>query len=138
MNPIDSNLQCPNCHETLRPVELACEACGIRVSGPFRLNEFATLAQEDLHFLRIFVRCEGRIREMEAALGLSYPTIRTRLTELKNKLQGPAPAPEEAAAKDGAVGKILESLQGGEITFAEAMEQIQQSRSPAAEPKSKP
>src|ERR1700685_44902 len=115
MTQIDSNPHCPTCHEALQPVELACEACGIRVSGPFRLNEFATLAQEDLHFLRIFVRCEGRIREMEAALGLSYPTIRTRLTALKNKLQGPDPAPEgAAAAKDGAIGKILESLQGGE------------------------
>src|SRR5580692_10482650 len=88
MTQMDSNLQCPNCHETLQPVELACEVCGIRVSGPFRLNEFATLAQEDLHFLRIFVRSEGRIRDMEAALGLSYPTIRTRLSALKNKLQG--------------------------------------------------
>src|SRR5580658_5166987 len=98
---MDSNLQCPNCHETLRPVELACEVCGIRVSGPFQLNEFATLGPEDLHFLRIFVRCEGRVREMEAALGLSYPTIRNRLTELKNKLQGSPPAAEEASdAKD--------------------------------------
>src|SRR5580658_6985423 len=102
---MDSNLQCPNCHETLRPVELACEVCGIRVSGPFQLNEFATLAEEDLHFLRIFVRSEGRIREMEAALGLSYPTIRTRLTALKNRLQGPAPGGEEpTGGGDGAVG----------------------------------
>jgi len=130
---MDSNLQCPNCHETLRPVELACEVCGIRVSGPFQLNEFATLAEEDLHFLRIFVRCEGRIREMEAALGLSYPTIRTRLTALKNKLQGPPPGGEQpAAVGDGAVGKILERLQAGEISFGEAMQEIKQGRSPGA------
>ena len=88
MANIDSNLECPKCERVLRPVQLVCDSCWIKVEGPFQLNEFATLAPDDLHFLRIFVRCEGRIREMEAALGLSYPTIRSRLTALKTKLQG--------------------------------------------------
>jgi uncharacterized protein YjbI with pentapeptide repeats len=34
---------------------------------------------------------------MESALGLSYPTIRTRLTALKDKLQSAEPVPEAAA-----------------------------------------
>ena len=102
------------------------------MEAPFRLNEFATLAADDLHFLRIFVRCEGRIRDMEAALGLSYPTIRTRLTALKHKLQGaeavadPTPSP---AAPDDTIQAVLNELQAGKITFAEAMEQIQRARS---------
>jgi hypothetical protein len=113
---------------------LVCDSCGITVDGPFQLNEFATLAPEDLHFLRIFVRCEGRIREMESALGLSYPTIRSRLTALKTKLQGEAPsagAPGPAEANEGAIQKILQRLQAGEITFADAMDQIKQVRTPA-------
>ena len=78
MKQIDSNLACPSCQSLLQPKVLACPACDIKVEGPFQLNEFATLAQEDLHFLRIFVRCEGRIRDMESALGLSYPTVSAR------------------------------------------------------------
>jgi hypothetical protein len=88
MKPIDSNLACPSCQSALQPKVLVCTSCDIKVEGPFQLNEFATLATDDLHFLRIFVRCEGRIRDMESALGLSYPTIRSRLTALKHKLSG--------------------------------------------------
>jgi hypothetical protein len=133
---IDSNMACPSCQAALQPKVLSCPACEIKVEGPFQLNEFATMAPDDLHFLRIFVRCEGRIRDMESALGLSYPTIRTRLAALKNKLAGempdegkampeakPAQAPEPAD-----VGGILQRLQAGEIAFDEAMIQIKKLR----------
>ncbi len=136
MKLIDSNLACPSCQSSLQPKVLACSSCDIKVEGPFQLNEFATLAQDDLHFLRIFVRCEGRIRDMESALGLSYPTIRARLSALKNKLAGEA-ADENIAGTAGIadkaveppdVGKILAMLQAGEIPFDEAMVKIKRLR----------
>ncbi len=139
MKLIDSNLGCPNCQTALQPKLLVCPACDIKVEGPFQLNEFATLAQDDLHFLRIFVRCEGRIRDMEAALGLSYPTIRARLTALKHKLAGDAddaeaegadaqPKAATAAQEPAGVGAILEQLQAGKIPFDEAMRRIKSLR----------
>jgi hypothetical protein len=119
----------------LQPKVLVCPACDIKVEGPFQLNEFATLAPEDLHFLRIFVRSEGRIRDMESALGLSYPTIRARLTALKHKLAGetaeerPAAAKAEAPRDESAgVGAILEQLQAGALPFDEAMKRIKRLR----------
>ena len=129
MTKIDSNLHCPACKGALSPKVLGCDDCGVKVEGPFQLNEFATLEAEDLHFLRIFVRCEGKVREMESALGLSYPTIRTRLTELKNKLGGETAAASESRSDAADTGKILEQLQGGKITFKEAMKQIKRARS---------
>ncbi len=139
MKLIDSNLACPSCQSALQPKVLACPSCDIKVEGPFQLNEFATLAPDDLHFLRIFVRCEGRIREMESALGLSYPTIRARLSALKHKLSGDEGGSEDAKAagtdKTGQAdaaeetpdaGQILAKLQAGEIPFDEAMKQIKQ------------
>src|SRR3954462_5220111 len=128
MKSIDSNLACPSCQGLLQPKVLACPACYIKVEGPFQLNEFAPLPQEDLHFLRIFVRCEGPIRDMESALGLSYPTIRARLSALKHKLAGEEQPEAKPAEKSGAgkpedppdVGRILEKLQAGEIPFDEA------------------
>jgi hypothetical protein len=133
MKLIDSNLACPSCQTALQPKVLACPACDIKVEGPFQLNEFATLAQDDLHFLRIFVRSEGRIRDMESALGLSYPTIRARLSALKNKLAG-GPGedgkaePADKAGESPDVGKILAMLQAGEIPFDEAMDRIKRLR----------
>ena len=132
MKLIDSNLACPSCQSALQPKVLACPHCDIKVEGPFQLNEFATLAQDDLHFLRIFVRCEGRIRDMESALGLSYPTIRARLTALKHKLAGEEAAEAKDAAADKVpepdAGQILAKLQAGEIPFDEAMKQIKRLR----------
>jgi hypothetical protein len=104
MKLIDSNLACPACHTALQPKLLVCPACEIKVEGPFQLNEFATLDPDDLHFLRIFVRSEGRIREMESALGLSYPTIRGRLAALKRKLSGESPTEGTTDQGAGAEG----------------------------------
>jgi hypothetical protein len=158
MKLIDSNLACPACHSALQPKLLVCPACEIKVEGPFQLNEFATLDPEDLHFLRIFVRSEGRIREMESALGLSYPTIRGRLAALKRKLSGEMAAdgsrpeglradgprvegarPEGARAEraeagprpqgeEEAVAAVLARLNAGEIPFDEAMRSIKSIR----------
>ena len=123
MSNVDSNLSCPACKSMLQPKVLGCTQCDIRVEGPFQLNEFATLPSEDLHFLRIFIRCEGRIRDMEPALGLSYPTIRSRLTDLKNKLSGKDKVSESAKPVDS-VKETLALLEKGKITFDEAMAKI--------------
>src|SRR5438270_469888 len=56
------NIRCPGCGGAMTPVELACQPCGLQVRGQFVDNEFASLADDDLHFLRIFVSTEGRIR----------------------------------------------------------------------------
>jgi hypothetical protein len=117
MKQFDANLHCPTCQEILRPQVLACDSCNVRVEGPFKLNEFATLSPEDLYFLRIFIRCEGRIRDMEPALGLSYPTIRTRLADLKGRLL------DESTTEDKpkSVQEILKLLEKGKLTFDQAM-----------------
>lgn len=122
MKKIASNLQCPACHRGLQPQVLACGHCDIKVEGPFVLNEFATLSAEDLHFLRIFIASEGRIRDMEAPLGLSYPTIRARLKALRQRIVEPpaeAPAPEPTPETDAT--SVLERLGAGEIDFDQAM-----------------
>ena len=131
MRKVDSNLLCPSCQGLLAPKVLACDNCNIKVEGPFQLNEFATLPPEDLHFLRIFIRCEGRIRDMEPALGLSYPTIRTRLTQLKNKLISDLEAQESATSETPkeSAQDVLALLEKGQIPFEEAMERIKKIRS---------
>jgi hypothetical protein len=125
MSNIDSNILCPACHGLLSPTVLSCGHCNIRVEGPFELNEFATLSPDDLHFLRIFIRCEGRVRDMEPALGLSYPTIRSRHTPLKNSLVGDFEAREENKKPDApSTEEVLARLEKGEITFDQAMKLI--------------
>ncbi|MFT3913749.1 MAG: DUF2089 family protein [Anaeromyxobacteraceae bacterium] len=130
-------LSCPACQGALRPRVLGCDACGVKVEGTFELNEFAALSGEDLHLLRIFVLAEGRIRDMEAPLGLSYPTIRTRLKALREKVaaRAPAGAPSRGAAppagarpRASAVDEILDRLKAGKLGFDEAMELVKKAK----------
>src|SRR5208283_2145331 len=106
-NRIDANVRCPSCNGQLYPRTLVCDSCGLKVEGDFVMNEFGSLTPDELHFLRVFIYCEGRIRDMEAALGVSYPTVKGHLASIKEKLnlariRPSAPPGAQAGAAAGA------------------------------------
>jgi hypothetical protein len=135
---ISTHIRCPSCQGALLPTQLHCDACDLTLTGKFPTNEFASLGEEDLHFLRIFVLTEGRIRDMESALGVSYPTIKSRMAHLKATLAAQAPAavsiePEPAtlaatpsAAEEPATLKVLQDLQANRLTFDQAMAKLKE------------
>lgn len=86
MTPISSTIVCPSCRGPLAPRVLACTPCDLKIEGHFVANEFGGLDERMLHFLRIFVHCDGRIKDMEKALGVSYPTVKAMMGELKGAL----------------------------------------------------
>jgi len=100
---------------------LECGACDIRIEANFVSNEFASLDDDDLHFLRIFIHTEGRIREMESALGVSYPTVKARLAELKEKLQIDSPPPPRGHDDQDEVSQTLRDLERGRISYEQAI-----------------
>lgn len=59
---------------------------GIAIEGSFPLPALASLAAEDQAFVCAFVRCHGSIKEMERFLGVSYPTIKSRLVSIGEQL----------------------------------------------------
>jgi hypothetical protein len=77
---------CPNCSAPMTPTAASCECCQIEIRAKFTPNEFARLKDQDLGFLRVFVASEGRIKEMEKSLGVSYPTIKNLMAKLKQEL----------------------------------------------------
>lgn len=104
---------------------MACPDCGLRIEGEFLENEFAHLEEDALHFLRVFVHCEGRIRDIEAALGISYPTVKARIAELKHRLgMTNATTNEGASPSTDSVSDVLDRLESGEIDYEEAMRRI--------------
>jgi hypothetical protein len=102
---------------------------GVKVEGEFALNlPFAQLTPEQLQFVMTFVRCEGKLNRMESELGLSYPTLRTRLHEIIRAL-GFEPGKEESAAPtEQQRRQVLAELNSGQITFAEAMQLLKGDR----------
>lgn len=123
---------CPNCQRALSPRVMACHSCELEIKGAFELNEFALLDADSLHFLRVFVHCEGHIREMERALGISYPTIKAKVASLKKRLgMGETAVPviqETKSDPEAAVGYSVEELLGqvedGKLSVEDALRQI--------------
>ena len=91
----------------------------IVVEGRFELPQLARLSMEDQVFITAFVRSHGSIKEMEQIFGVSYPTIKSRLTRIANSLEfvesNPTPSRTE----------ILDRLQRGEISPQEAIQALE-------------
>ena len=121
-----ASLPCPACSGRLYPRLLECTECGLHVQTDYRTNEFSDLDEDSLHLLRIFVACEGRIRDMEAALGVSYPTVKSRLSALKARIGSTVAThtSEIANQQNEAPIDVLGQLERGEIDYTEALRRI--------------
>lgn len=112
--------ECPVTGGPLLVTRLECEESGVKIEGRFKPNEFAVLPQENLDFLRLYVKVRGNLKEVERILGVSYPTVRLRLEKLLLALGyevGSDPAEERAT--------VLDQLEQGEIDAEEASKRLQ-------------
>ena len=115
---------CPACKSEVIVTEYECPACGITVRGKFRASPFAALSDEQVSIVAAFLASGGNIKQMEARLGLSYPTVKARLKEINRDL-GLEEAPEdETVVSTG----VLEKLEKGEIDVSEALQQLEKER----------
>ena len=74
--------ECPVCHDELLVTRLECRNCGTSLEGRFTMGRLAQLPTEQLHFVEVFLRSEGKLNRVQQELGLSYPTVRSRLEEV--------------------------------------------------------
>jgi hypothetical protein len=72
--------RCPVCEAALGISELACTQCQTHIHGSFDPCRFCRLAPEHLNFVELFLRCEGNLSRVGEELGISYPTVRNRLS----------------------------------------------------------
>lgn len=112
--------RCPVCEETLNISELSCSQCNTRIKSQFESCRFCRLAPDHLAFIETFLRCEGNISKVEKEMGLSYPTVRNRLSGALAALQLTEtplaePPPPGTQRRD-----LLEALARGEISAEEA------------------
>jgi len=120
-------VSCPVSGRSLEVTRLECPESGITMEGRFVPNEFALLPEEQLEFMRLFVKCRGNLKEVERMLGLSYPTVRLRF---ENVLRTLGYETEELVPEEPADGQqaILTALEEGEITPEEATERLNRLR----------
>jgi hypothetical protein len=91
----------------------------IVIEGSFELPQLARLNLEDQVFITAFVRSHGSIKEMEQVFGVSYPTIKSRLTRIANSLEFVETDPKPSRAD------ILDRLKRGEISAQDAIRELE-------------
>ena len=116
---------CPICQHELIATQLECRNCDTKIQGRFVTGPFASLTPEQLDFIELFIRNEGKITRMQDELGLSYPTIRNRLHDVIRAL-GYEPGEEETRLTEEERRQILEDLEQGKINYDEAINMIKE------------
>ena len=113
---------CPACNSMLEITELKCPKCSTTIQGEFPINKLLSLSNEDSNFLIAFLRSRGNIKEVQERMGISYPTVKNRLDKLLITL-GLSNESEGLKEKE-----ILDILERGEITAAEAIKLMKEAR----------
>ncbi len=111
--------RCPVCSSDLEVTRLYCRNCDATLEGHFELGRFYRLSPEQMEFVETFIKCEGKITRVEEELGISYPTVRSRLNEV---IRVGYEVSEEEMVTPERRREILEQVQKGEIRAEEAVE----------------
>lgn len=94
--------------------------------GSFSPCRFCRLEEKHLQFVETFLRCRGSIKEVERALGVSYPTVKNMLDAALSAL-GLDEKPELRALREKEErSEILQRLSNGEIGVDTAIEALNQ------------
>ena len=115
---------CPVCDHSLHVKKLACSNCHTVIENNFSLSKFSSLSKEQMHFIEVFVVKRGNIKEVEKALGVSYPTVRGKLNDIieqlghDEKVETQVEITEEKSRK----AQIIKMLEEDKINAQEAVE----------------
>lgn len=109
-----SKAACPECQAPMQVQRLTCPLGHVTMEGVFEVPTLAGLSLEEQLFVTAFLRCHGSIKRMEELFEISYPTVKNRLNAIVYKLDHALDAPSSNL-------QILERLEHGELTVAEAL-----------------
>jgi len=120
---------CPVCSSSLTITELHCRTCDTTIKGQFQTGRLAQLTPEHLQFVETFLQCEGKIKAVEARLGISYPTVRARLREVIGAMgfemsDEPIDEPDTVTIEQDR-RRVLDDLAAGLITSDQAIGLLQ-------------
>ena len=109
---------CCHCDGPLEPIRLACERCGIEISGRFETPRLARLSAPHHELAERILLSGGNLKEVAEAVGVSYPTLRKRVDELIESLE----ALRGADAKKA--DEYLDAVEHGNMRPEEAARRI--------------
>jgi hypothetical protein len=90
----------------------------IAIEGSFSLPPLANLSAEDQVFVMAFMRCDGSIKDMEKLFGISYPTVKNRISRIAKQLEF------VEVTKISPQEEVIDALEHGDITAEEAVRRL--------------
>lgn len=115
--------KCPVCEGNLKAIKLKCHSCGTVIENTFDFPTLMSLSREQLEFVEVFIKSRGNIKDVERELGISYPTVRAKLDQVIELLEGPSRGTVNRSSANLDVKKdVIEKLERGDITPEEAIE----------------
>jgi hypothetical protein len=120
--------RCPICQHELAVTRLHCRACGSTIEGAFNLGPLQRLSREQINFVETLILARGSLKEVGAALNMSYPTVNNRLNDIlialghgdRVKTSDP-PEPNPGISRDQR-REILTQVREGKLSADEAQE----------------
>ena len=117
--PIPS--KCPSCGGEFEVTKLSCRTCKAVIEGSFSPCPVCRLSAEDLEIFDLFMEARGNLKEVQRALGLSYPTVRNRVETMFEHY-------DERNTHTTAPMEVLRKLREGEIDVEEAEKLLKRGR----------
>lgn len=114
--------RCPVCGEHMEVTRLYCNHCNTTIEGNFSLCKFCKLTKEQKDFIETFIKCRGNIKEVEKDLGISYPTVRSKLDDVVSALGYPV----KSSGNDEEKKAVLDRFNKGEISYEEALKLLKE------------
>jgi hypothetical protein len=93
---------------------MSCDHCKIAIEALFPMSRLATLPVEHQRFIEMFVLSGGNLKEIAEQVGVSYPTIRSRLDKVIDALRG------EIAKTRRVQGNVLDAVEPGKTNAESA------------------
>jgi len=121
---------CPVCGGAMEVTRLHCPECETTIEGRFEMCKFCQLSDDMRDFVEVFIRSRGNIKEVERALGISYPTVRGRLDAVIKALGYAVDSADTDAAdaeeRPDRRREVLDALSRGDISAQEAAVRLRQ------------
>jgi hypothetical protein len=112
------NQDCPYCGQQLTVTQMSCGHCNVDIRAEFPMSRLGGLPVEHQRFIEMFVLAGGNLKEIAEQVGVSYPTIRSRLDKVIEALRA------EIGKTRRVQGNILDAVEPGKTNAEEAAKLI--------------
>jgi hypothetical protein len=109
---------CPYCGDPMAVTRMSCGHCKVSIEAAFPMSRLASLPVEHQKFIEMFVLAGGNLKEIAEQVGVSYPTIRSRLDKVIESLR------DEISKTRKIRGDVLDAVQQGKAAAGDAAKLI--------------